>query len=118
MYIQNVNSVYDINFNDQGVKYSDIFQKNEHDFSVAALDCYNRDILFNQFKNHEELMENFLDQSIPIAAYDQCTKASHILNIIDSMGFIGPTERAKYILKIREMVKNCCEMFLEETKNA
>ena len=118
MYIQNVDNVYDIKFDEKWSFYADVFKRSENDFSCAALDLYGQDTLVNQFENHESLAKNFLQNSIPLAAYDQCTKASHTMNLLDSMGYIGPSERAKYILKIRQMVKDCCNMFVKEQNNA
>ena len=117
MNMQNVENVYDIIFNEEGVKYGEIFKRNEYEFSISALDVYSKEILLMQFKNHEELINIFLQKNLALVAYDQCTKASHILNLLDSRGFISVNERAKYILLIRNLVKSCCQLFIEERQN-
>ena len=45
-------------------------------------------------------------------AYDQCIKASHLLNLLDARGVISVTERQAYILRVRELAKGCCEAWL------
>ena len=45
-------------------------------------------------------------------AYDQCIKASHAFNLLDARGVISPTERARYILRVRTLAKACGEAFL------
>ena len=64
------------------------------------------------YLEHEckELIKNNL--SLP--AYENCIKASHYFNILDSRGVIGVTQRQKYILKIRALVKSCCELYIKQ----
>ena len=45
-------------------------------------------------------------------AYDQCITASHAFNLLDARGVISPTERARYILRVRTLAKACGEAFL------
>ena len=118
MYIQDVDSVYDIKFDKTKKSYAEVFTKPEHDFSCAALDFHDKEVLFTQFEQQTKLVGDFLAKSIPFAAYDQCTKASHTLNLLDSMGFISVSERAKYILAIRSMVKDCCMMIANGGQDA
>lgn len=121
MYIQNVQSVYDIIYNKDSnevghkeIKYSEIFRRSEYEFSAAALDIYDKDLLLAQFKNYEKLALIFLERSLPLVAYNNCLGLSHTLNLLDSRGFISVNERAKYILLIRGMVKSCCQIFIQE----
>ena len=45
-------------------------------------------------------------------AYDQCIKASHLLNLLDARGAIGVAERQSYIERVRTLVSDCAEAFL------
>jgi glycyl-tRNA synthetase alpha chain len=47
-----------------------------------------------------------------LPAYDQCIKASHIFNLLDARGVISVTERQSYILRVRDMAKDCCAAWL------
>ena len=58
------------------------------------------------FKMLEEEANNLLDNNLPLPAYDQSLKASHVFNILDSRGAISIAQRADYISKIRELVKS------------
>ena len=53
-----------------------------------------------------------LDAKLALPAYDQCLKASHLFNLLDSRGVISVTERAAYIGRIRALAKDCCEAWL------
>lgn len=45
--------------------------------------------------------------SIKCARYDQLLKTSHAFNILDSRGFVGVTERARYFGRMRRCVNFC-----------
>ncbi|MFM2200042.1 MAG: hypothetical protein RL769_95, partial [Pseudomonadota bacterium] len=65
------------------------------------------------FKNFEEcksLSATLAEKKLAIPAYEQALKASHILNLLDARGSISVNERASYINQIRQLVKNCCEL--------
>ena len=38
---------------------------------------------------------------IQLCSYDQLLKTSHAFNILDSRGFVGVTERARYFARMR-----------------
>jgi glycyl-tRNA synthetase alpha chain len=49
---------------------------------------------------------------LPLPAYDQCIKASHLFNLLDARNVISVTERASYIGRVRALAKGCCEAWL------
>jgi len=49
MYIQGVDNVYDLAFNDEGVTYGDVFLENERQFSAYNFEHANTETLFKQF---------------------------------------------------------------------
>ncbi|WP_184223587.1 glycine--tRNA ligase subunit alpha [Paenochrobactrum gallinarii] len=46
-------------------------------------------------------------------AYDYAIKASHIFNLMDARGVISVTERQSYILRVRNLARQCGEAFLQ-----
>ena len=52
------------------------------------------------------------DPALPLPAYDQCMKSSHVFNLLDARGVISVTERAAYIARVRALSKGCCEAWL------
>ncbi len=113
MYIQGIENVYDLDFNGRGVKYGDIFLKAEQQFSAYNLEFADTEILMQHFKDAEKECKSLLDKKLPLPAYDQCIKASHIFNLLDARGVISVTERMSYILKVRALASGCCEKWLE-----
>ncbi|MEC9290793.1 MAG: glycine--tRNA ligase subunit alpha [Pseudomonadota bacterium] len=113
MYIQDVESVYDLKFNDQGVTYGDIYHDNEVQFSDYNFNHADTDMLFQHFKDMEVECSKLVEQNLPLPAYDHAIGASHIFNVLDARGVISATERAGYILRVRNMSKACAEGYLK-----
>ena len=54
MYIQGVDSVYDLAFNDEGVTYGQVFHENEVEFSAYNFEVADTDSLFDRFRQAAE----------------------------------------------------------------
>jgi len=113
MYIQGVENVFDLKYNDT-VTYGDIFLRQEREHSAFNLDFANTEILLRHFADAESECKAMLARNLAIPAYEQCVQASHIFNLLDARGVIGVTERASYILRVRELAKAACEKYLEK----
>ncbi|MCP5382460.1 MAG: glycine--tRNA ligase subunit alpha [Kordiimonadaceae bacterium] len=113
MYIQGIDNVYDLRWNNDGVKYGDVFLQNEQEFSAYNFELANTDALFRHFSDAETECQSILGQgNYPLPAYDQCIKASHCFNLLDARGVISVTERQAYIGRVRALAKACCEAYL------
>jgi glycyl-tRNA synthetase alpha chain len=113
MYIQEVENVFDLDWNGKGVKYGDIFLQAEKEFSAHNFDYANIDMLTREFEDAERECINLLQHELPLPAYDQCIKASHRFNLLDARGVISVTERQSYIARVRSLSKGCCEAWLK-----
>ncbi len=116
MFIQSKDSVYDLDWNDQGTKYKDIYLRSEKEYSAYNFEHANTDTLLQTFIGVENECNNLYEKKLCLPAYDQCLKASHIFNLLDSRGIISVTERANYISRIRSLTKKCGELWLEQPK--
>jgi len=112
MYVQGVDSMFDLKWNNDGITYGDVFMQNEKEFSAYNFEHSNVDILLQHFKDAEKQCEEILAAGLALPAYDQCMKASHIFNLLDARGVISVTERAAYIGRVRALAKGCCEQWL------
>ena len=116
MYIQEVDSVYDIiwNENELGVTtYGDIHKQSEYEFSKYNFEVADTKMLFQTFENASNECKASLEANLPLPAYDQCLIASHTFNVLDARKAISVTQRQNYILKIRELTKACAGKYLE-----
>ena len=112
MYIQGKENVYDLDFNGQGVTYGDVFLQNEKEFSAFNLEYANTEKLLTHFTDAEAECQSMIEKKLPLPAYDQCIKASHLFNLLDARGVISVTERASYIGRVRALAKACCEGYV------
>lgn len=113
MYIQGVENVYDLDFNAEGVKYREVFHQNEREYSAYNFEYADTDMLLRHFADAEKECKALLADGLPLPAYDQCIKASHLFNLLDARGVISVTERAAYIGRVRALAKGCCEGWLK-----
>ncbi|MBT5040551.1 MAG: glycine--tRNA ligase subunit alpha [Rhodospirillaceae bacterium] len=118
MYVQGVDNVYDLDWNGaQGeakVTYGDVFQQAEREFSAFNFEHADTERLLRHFDDAEKECQALLAVSpaLPLPAYDQCMKSSHLFNLLDARGVISVTERAAYIGRVRALSKACCEAWL------
>jgi glycyl-tRNA synthetase alpha chain len=89
MYVQGVENVYDLAWNGgegPGAKtYGDVFLANEQQFSAYNFEHANAK-LQRHFIDAEAECKALLAVSLPLPAYDQCMKASHLFNLLDARG--------------------------------
>ena len=113
MFIQNKKNVFDLKWNNDGVTYKEVFYQSEKEFSAYNFEYANTDNLFKIFDMIEQEAKSLIEKRISLPAYDQCLKASHIFNILDSRGVISIAQRAEYISKIRDLTKAIGKVWLE-----
>ena len=113
MYIQGIDNVYDLSWDNNGTKYGEVFLQNEKEQSVYNFEKSTPLVLMNSFKELEILNTKLIKESLVLPAYEQCIKASHIFNLIDASGVIGVNERADYIGRVRAMVKSCADLYIK-----
>ena len=118
MYIQGVDRVYDLKFNNHGVSYGDVFLKNEQELSKYNFEIADTDALFDGFAKAEAECQRCLDAKIPLAAYDQAIEASHLFNLLQARGVISVQERASYMGRVRDLAKGSCAAWIEKNTPA
>ncbi|EPY03336.1 glycine--tRNA ligase subunit alpha [Magnetospirillum fulvum] len=118
MYIQGVENVYDLRYNDDGVKYGEIFLQAEQEYSAHNFEHADTEMLLRHFEDAETECRALLAKGVALPAYDQCIKASHRFNLLDARGVISVAERQAYIGRVRALAKACCEGWLASRKEA
>jgi len=113
MYIQGVDNVFDLKFNDAGVTYGDVFLENEREASEYNFEVANTDRLFEAFREAVDECELCIGHKLPIPAYEQAIKASHVFNTLQARGVISVAERQAYIGRVRDLTKAACSAWLE-----
>ena len=114
MYIQGVDSIYDLVWTDGPmgkITYGDIFHQNEVEQSTYNFEHADVDALFTQFDQCEKDSQRLIEAGLPLPAYEQVMKASHVFNLLDARHAISVTERQRYILRVRSLSKAVAEAY-------
>ncbi len=111
MYLQNVNSIFDIQWNND-LTYGDIYYRNEVEFSHYNFEEASTEMWFKHFEDYEKEAKRLMSKKLPLPAYDFVMKSSHSFNLLDARGAISVTERTGYISRIRDLAKMIAESYV------
>jgi len=114
MFTQGKNNVFDLAWNNSGVKYKDIFFQAEQEYSAYNFEFANTKNLLKIFEIAENECKALLEKKLSLPAYDQCLKASHVFNLLDARGVVGVAQRTEYISRIRDLAKASGKIWIEK----
>jgi len=115
MYIQEVESIYDIQWTDN-LTYGDVFLQNEIEQSAYNFDHSDHEFLLVVFTAHEKQVAHLVKNHLALPAYEQVLKAAHTFNLLDARGVISVTERADFIARIRTLSRQVAQSYLDSRK--
>lgn len=113
MYLQGVESVYDIKWNNT-ITYGEIFHQAEVEFSTFNFEHANVERLLEFFNVFEEEGLRLAKIGLTLPAYDYCLKGSHTFNLLDARKAISVHERTRYIGRIRNIVRKVAEGYVAQ----
>ncbi len=113
MYLQGVDSVYDLKWNDD-ITYGNFHHQDEVEFSRYNFDLADIELLKRMFNDFEKESENLDKLGLVLPSYEFCLKCSHIFNLLDARGAISVTERTTHIARVRALAKRCAEAYLRQ----
>jgi glycyl-tRNA synthetase alpha chain len=115
MYLQDVENVYDLEWA-PGVRYREICRPQEVEWSRYNFE--EADVAWHQsvFDKSEAEVKRLLAAGLVLPAYDFVIKASHAFNVLDARGSLSTTERARTILRVRDLARACAEAYLESRR--
>jgi glycyl-tRNA synthetase alpha chain len=105
--------VFDLKFNSAGVTYGEVFLDNEKQMSAYHFEVADTEALFDLFRKAAAEAEKCLTAKLPIPAYEQAIKASHVFNMLQARGVISVAERQAYIGRVRDLAKGACAAWME-----
>ena len=112
MYLQGVDSVYDISWNG-AIGYGDVYHQNEVEQSRYNFEHSNVNWLFRQFNDFEAEARRLMDEKLPLPGFEMVMKCSHVFNLLDARGAISTTERAAYIGRVRALARLVAQSYFE-----
>jgi glycyl-tRNA synthetase alpha chain len=116
MYLQGVESVYDIRWGERdghAIRYRDVYHQNEVEQSAYNFEHADVPTLRQHFLDYEKGCTELLAVHLPLPAYEQVLKASHVFNLLDARHAISVTERQGYILRVRALARGVAQVYLK-----
>ena len=120
MYLQSVESVFDLVWSrspDSVVTYGDVFYQNEVEQSTYNFKLADVPSLLRTFDACETMSEQLVSAGLPLPAYEQVLKASHVFNLLDARGAISVTERQRFILRVRSLARSVAQAYYERRES-
>jgi glycyl-tRNA synthetase alpha chain len=114
MFLQGASSALDLEWA-PGVTWGDVYRENEREWSIYNFEVAPVEILTDRFEEHETECRQLVERGLPLPAYDQVLKCSHMFNLLDARGAISATERAAYIGRVRHLARRVAELYVEKS---
>ncbi|MCL0032207.1 glycine--tRNA ligase subunit alpha [Peptococcaceae bacterium] len=113
MFIQKVNSVFDIKWTGN-IKYGDVHHQGEVEHSKYNFELADVKMLFSMFFEFEKEAKRCIEEELVLPAYDYVLKCSHTFDLLDARGAISVAERTGYIARIRDLAKRCADRYIKQ----
>lgn len=113
MYLQNKNSVYDLQWNDT-LTYGDLYTQNEIEESTYNFEVSSRERLTQRYDLYATEAQDCLEAHLVMPAYEHVLKCSHTFNLMDARGMLSRDERTNYILRIRRMAEAVAKTYVAQ----
>ena len=118
MFLQHVDNVYELEWGG-GIKYGEVRLQDEVEFSKysfgnVAMSSEEFSVLHRElFDKYYSFADTLLSSGLILPALEHCLKCSHLFNILDASGSIGVTERAAFVLRVRQLAVKISKAYLE-----
>ncbi len=113
MYVQDVENVYDLDFNGRGVSYGDVFLRAEREYSAYNFEFADTAMLARHFADAEARMRRACWRAAwRCRPMTSASRPAICSTCWTPAGVISVTERAGYIGRVRALAKGCCEAWL------
>lgn len=115
MHLQRVSDVYALSW-DGRLHYGELYHQGEKEGSAYNFEHASIDALLQEFQQREQECRLCLDHQLPIPAYEQAIKASHVFNLLDARRALSVTERQRCMLRVRRLSSAVAETYLQSRK--
>ena len=112
IYLQQVDNIMDVQWNRE-LSYGDLFEQSEREWGHYNFGQANVAMWQNHFQDYCKEACQLLEHSLPIPAYDFVIKASHAFNLLDARHTLSPSERTRYIFKLRNLAQEVAKQYLQ-----
>ncbi|MDR3204900.1 MAG: glycine--tRNA ligase subunit alpha [Deltaproteobacteria bacterium] len=116
MYLQGVDNVYDLNWNNK-IRYGDVHHQGEVEYSKFNFDLADTKMLFKLFDMYEVESIRLSEAGLVLPSYDYCLKCSHTFNLLDARRAVSVTERTSFIGRVRKLARNAATLYVQQRQD-
>jgi glycyl-tRNA synthetase alpha chain len=117
LFLQGKRSAFELEWA-PGVSWGDVYREAEREWSAYNFEEAPVETLMRRFEEHEAECRHLLERELPLPAYDQVLKASHVFNLLEARGAISVTARAAYIGRVRDVAREVARLYLASQAEA
>jgi glycyl-tRNA synthetase alpha chain len=115
MFVQNVNSIFDVKWNDN-LTWGDVYRQNEEEFSKFNFEEADVALYREMFDRFESEAQRLLKLGLVYPGYDHVIKCSHFFNLLEARGAISVSERQNYIARVRRLARLTATTYLSKVE--
>jgi len=115
MFVQNVNSIFDVKWN-EGLTWGDVYRQNEEEFSKFNFEEADVALYREMFDRFESEAQRLLKLGLVYPGYDHVIKCSHFFNLLEARGAISVSERQNYIARVRRLARLTATTYLAKVE--
>ena len=112
MYLQDVDDVYDLEWT-RGVDYRAVRLADEQQSSRYAFEEADTSVLSRNFDEAIAEGARLIEGGLVLPGYEQCLRASHVFNLLDSRGAVSVSDRPARILAVRRLAIAAANRYLD-----
>jgi glycyl-tRNA synthetase alpha chain len=116
MFLQGKSNAFELEWA-PGVTWGEVYRESEREWSAYNFELAPVETLARRFGEAEEECRQLVERRLPLPAYDQVLKSSHLLNLLDARGALSVTERAAYVGRVRTLAREVAHLYLEQERN-
>ena len=117
LFLQGKRSAFELEWAPE-VSWGDVYREAEREWSAYNFEEAPVETLMRRFEEHEAECRHLLERELPLPAYDQVLKASHVFNLLEARGAISVTARAAYIGRVRDVAREVARLYLASQAEA
>jgi glycyl-tRNA synthetase alpha chain len=115
MFVQNVDSIFDVKWNDS-LTWGDVYRQNEEEFSKFNFEEADVALYREMFDRFESEAQRLLKLGLVYPGYDHVIKCSHFFNLLEARGAISVSERQNYIARVRRLARLTATTYLAKVE--
>ena len=115
MFVQNVNSIFDVKWT-EGLTWGDVYRQNEEEFSKFNFEEADVALYREMFDRFESEAQRLLKIGLVYPGYDHVIKCSHFFNLLEARGAISVSERQNYIARVRRLARLTATTYLAKVE--